>query len=114
MSKQNMAGYAQQDAHEYFISLIDEIHKNCKHQTSQDCNCIVHKVFGGFLQSEVTCSKCNNSTCTDDPFLDLSLELKKGKKKKSGVLECLEDYTLSEKLEYHCKECDSKQVFLIN
>jgi ubiquitin carboxyl-terminal hydrolase 22/27/51 len=112
LSQKHMASYAQQDAHEFFIAFVDEIHKNCSSQSSQslECPCVVHKVFGGLLQSEVTCSQCNNCTCTDDPFLDLSLEVKKGKKKKVGIVECLEDYTLGEKLlEYNCKQCNSKQ-----
>ncbi|RKO89441.1 hypothetical protein BDK51DRAFT_23108 [Blyttiomyces helicus] len=91
MAQKNMSGYAQQDAHEFFISVLNEVHIKCSgsrsHDTS-DCRCIIHQVFSGVLQSELTCLKCGNVSAARDPILDISLDLKspvksakKGKKK---------------------------------
>ncbi|KAI9304263.1 hypothetical protein BJ944DRAFT_288758 [Cunninghamella echinulata] len=82
MSLKELAGYAQQDAHEFFISALNHIHAGCKDQTMVDCQCIVHKTFAGLLQSNVTCSKCGNTTTTRDPMLDISLGLRPIEKKK--------------------------------
>ncbi|KAG0175128.1 hypothetical protein DFQ30_000611 [Apophysomyces sp. BC1015] len=82
MNLKDMAGYAQQDAHEFFISALNHIHAGCKGQSMVDCNCIVHKTFSGLLQSSVTCLRCGNVTTTCDPMLDISLGLRAEKRKK--------------------------------
>ncbi|KAJ3019288.1 Ubiquitin carboxyl-terminal hydrolase 22 [Thoreauomyces humboldtii] len=61
MSQKQMAGYSQQDAHEFFISLANQMHNNCS----------------SLLQSDVTCSHCNAVSTAYDPILDLSLEVKR-------------------------------------
>ncbi|KAI8927027.1 hypothetical protein BC831DRAFT_511239 [Entophlyctis helioformis] len=88
ISQKHLAGYQQQDAHEFFISVLNEIHNSCSggpvgtsshgHDSLQQCKCIVHQVFGGVLQSDVTCLKCGNVTTASDPILDLSLDIKAG------------------------------------
>jgi Ubiquitin carboxyl-terminal hydrolase len=101
MSQKHLAGYSQQDAHEFFISVLNEIHNNFSRKKTKSilerydlmssteletgtsaasCNCIIHQVFGGVLQSEVTCMKCGNVTTAMDPILDLSLDIQSGKK----------------------------------
>eukprot|EP00842_Homolaphlyctis_polyrhiza_P002241 jgi/Hompol1/3017/HPOL_003090-RA len=95
-SQKHLAGYQQQDAHEFFISVLNELHNNCtaslngthpsnshtnsnKHSiqsTSGQCKCIIHQVFGGVLQSDVTCLKCGNVTTACDPILDISLDIR--------------------------------------
>lgn len=37
---------------------------------------VIHRIFGGHLQSQVQCSSCGYKSNTFDPFLDLSLEIK--------------------------------------
>eukprot|EP00850_Spirogloea_muscicola_P026055 SM005350S18165 [mRNA] locus=s5350:48:865:- [translate_table: standard] len=84
----NLAGYEQQDAHEFFISAIGGIHANSgltsplarSSQSSSragdaDCRCIVHRVFAGVLRSDVTCAACGFTSTTHDPFVDVSLDL---------------------------------------
>lgn len=78
----SLAGYQQQDAHEYFQFTLDSLHttnrdQSDKNHDSQSCTCIIHSTFGGVLQSTVTCSKCKNVTTAIDPFMDLSLDVKK-------------------------------------
>lgn len=114
----SLAGYSQQDAHEFFISVLNEIHNNsgllfwCRVVKllgfkSQPCPCIVHETFSGILQSNVKCMGCGNITTTLDPFLDISLELKTQQSKTFSLLgvnydctllDCLERYSNSQYL----------------
>ncbi|EGN99482.1 hypothetical protein SERLA73DRAFT_168890 [Serpula lacrymans var. lacrymans S7.3] len=105
-----MSGYAQQDAHEFFITALALIHGTCRGSTNVSCNCIIHSTFAGALQSDVTCERCGNITSTVDPMLDISLELK-SKTSEAGdntLAGCLRRFTQPEKLgskEYSCSKC---------
>lgn len=128
MSLKELAGYAQQDAHEFFISALNNIHAGCDGQKLSNCDCIIHTTFAGLLQSNVTCLRCRNVTTTCDPMLDISLGLRPVEKKKkllpngrrvslddlvrskqgNTLLDCLDRYTQPEKLgpnEYSCSKC---------
>ena len=85
-----LAGYSQQDAHEYLGFILNSLHaanttegeedgmsgsQQRRHDT-KDCDCVVHQTFGGLLKSTVTCSKCKNVTTALDPFMDLSLDVR--------------------------------------
>ncbi|KAK9130590.1 hypothetical protein Sjap_011077 [Stephania japonica] len=77
----NLASYEQQDAHEFFISMLDGIHENVErdqgnsqNQGNADC-CIAHRVFSGILRSDVTCTICGFTSTTYDPCVDFSLDL---------------------------------------
>lgn len=85
MSLKELAGYAQQDAHEFFISALNNIHAGCEESKLSNCECIIHKTFSGLLQSTVTCLRCKNTTTTYDPMLDISLGLKAPEKKKKHL-----------------------------
>jgi len=125
----HLAGYAQQDAHEFFIALLDGLHNHCggkgafsgdsvgrctaaeprlfgctavssthvsdtafvPHATDVytrtrvsvpcistavgDCDCIIHRIFTGAMQSDVTCMNCGSVSTTVDPYWDISLHL---------------------------------------
>ncbi|KAK5126297.1 hypothetical protein LTR85_010533 [Meristemomyces frigidus] len=88
-----LAGYSQQDAHEYLGFILNSLHTanldddeegggggeeggRKRDVNAKDCDCIVHQTFGGLLRSTVTCMKCKNITSTTDPFMDLSLDIK--------------------------------------
>ncbi|KAF8872581.1 cysteine proteinase [Infundibulicybe gibba] len=104
-------GYAQQDAHEFFISALNQIHTTSRGSTNVSCNCIIHSTFAGQLQSDVKCERCGNVTSTVDPMLDISLELKgKGNEvvSENTLAACLRRFTQPEKLgpkEYSCAKC---------
>lgn len=77
----NLASYEQQDAHEFFISILDGIHEKVERERGKpqsqgngDC-CIAHKVFSGILRSDVTCTACGFTSTTYDPCVDISLDL---------------------------------------
>ena len=76
MSSTEMAGYQQQDAHEFLIALLNQIHATSRVSTAISCVCIVHSTFAGSLQSDVKCGKCGSTVSTVDPVLDISLELR--------------------------------------
>ncbi|XP_074648440.1 ubiquitin carboxyl-terminal hydrolase 22-like [Tubulanus polymorphus] len=77
----HLAGYEQQDAHEFLIAALDVLHQHCKgtnglsSNNPHHCNCIIDQIFTGGLQSDVTCQECNNVSTTIDPFWDISLDL---------------------------------------
>ncbi|KAG0313453.1 hypothetical protein BGZ99_008859 [Dissophora globulifera] len=125
MSSSDLAGYAQQDAHEFFISALNQIHAKSPSAKLHQCNCVIHKTFAGVLQSDVTCLNCANVTSAFDPILDISLDLRPTRRSKSGLnkvrgmndekndgpnslADCLDRYTHPEKLgtnEYNCGKC---------
>lgn len=70
-----VSGYQQQDAHEFFIAALNQIHASSRGSTSISCVCVVHSTFAGQLQSDVQCTKCGNVTTQTDLVLDISLDL---------------------------------------
>ncbi|EKM58343.1 uncharacterized protein PHACADRAFT_140190 [Phanerochaete carnosa HHB-10118-sp] len=110
-SPTELSGYAQQDAHEFFISALNQIHATSKGKTAASCICIVHTTFDGLLQSDVRCERCGNVTSTTDPMFDISLEIEaKGSAIAQDITlaSCLRQYTLPEKLalnDYTCGKC---------
>ncbi|XP_030544456.1 ubiquitin C-terminal hydrolase 22 [Rhodamnia argentea] len=132
----NLASYEQQDAHEFFISLLDGIHETENklrdmNKGAGDCSCIAHRVFSGLLRSDVTCLTCGFTSTTYDPFMDISLHLdpshcfstettNKGSKlngstsiSTSTLVGCLDLFTKPEKLgsdqKLHCQNCQERQ-----
>ena len=126
----HLAGYEQQDAHEFFISLLDIMHTHLvRSNNSEDtqapsssnsnssssssapttnCPCIIHKVFTGQLQSDITCQRCNKSRTTTDPFWDISLDLHNENGSQLTLIDCLRRFTKPEKLtgaKIECNEC---------
>lgn len=125
--KKSLAGYSQQDAHEFLQFLLNQMHNDYKinepsheidNMKKEDnnpdqqlhlCNCIPHSIFQGSMKSVISCVECNTqSQTTIDPFMDLSLVIK-GKK---TLYECLENFHRIEKLHdfnYQCKNCNTSQ-----
>ena len=59
----HLAGYEQQDAHEFFIAVLDVLHHHSGGQTPTvthpgHCSCIVDQTYNGRLQSDVQCQTC--------------------------------------------------------
>ncbi|XP_055984589.1 ubiquitin carboxyl-terminal hydrolase 27 [Sorex fumeus] len=78
----HLAGYRQQDAHEFLIAALDVLHRHCKGDevgkaanNLNHCNCIIDQIFTGGLQSDVTCQACHGVSTTIDPCWDISLDL---------------------------------------
>ncbi|KAG8228938.1 hypothetical protein J437_LFUL011564 [Ladona fulva] len=132
-------GYQQQDAHEFLRYMLDRLHTELLQlipgSTLRDSqyislgykgrSSIVSSVFGGTLQSEVSCLNCGMESKKHDPFLDLSLDIpdkflisKKSKENEEAVppcqvADCLSSFIdveeLAESELYYCNNCKSKQ-----
>lgn len=104
--------------------ILNALHlANSGSSDSEDCSCIVHQTFCGRLSSTVTCDSCRNVTTAQDPYMDLSLDVRNQAKKRKlnagnademplNIRDCLERFTAKEKLgsaEYTCRNCDSPQ-----
>ncbi|CAH2354769.1 ubiquitin carboxyl-terminal hydrolase 8 [[Candida] railenensis] len=107
--KKSLAGFQEQDAHEFWQFILDELHKDYKRvkkivkeeedgdedeedeadnddDSGDKCNCITHRAFSGELESSIKCLSCDSVTNTTDPTVDLSLEIRRDKlKNKSKV-----------------------------
>lgn len=120
---ENLVTTKEQDAHEFFQFLAEELHerngdgKKPETGSEHSCNCIIHQTFYGKLQRQTTCQSCGGVTNAVESFLDLSLGLdslsqKRNKKTRASLTlqECLdEEYIKSDKCEYRCRNCDSMQ-----
>ncbi|KAJ5777665.1 hypothetical protein N7520_000911 [Penicillium odoratum] len=121
-ASRDMAGYRQQDAHEYFQFLVNSLHAATPgHSEShgKKCRCFFHRTFYGELQSSVMCHKCGKTTQTLDPMADLSLDVQLQTKKRklasrasstpATLTGCLDNFTAIEDLSadasYHCEKC---------
>ncbi|CAI0388849.1 unnamed protein product [Linum tenue] len=132
----NLASYDQQDAHEFFISMLDGIHENVerdrgKPQRHGDC-CIAHRVFSGILRSDVMCMACGFTSTTYDPCVDISLDLEPHQVTAHGktsakshpssntttstLIGCLDRFTRPERLgsdqKFFCQQCQVSQESL--
>ncbi|XP_074040933.1 ubiquitin carboxyl-terminal hydrolase nonstop [Leptinotarsa decemlineata] len=122
----HLAGYEQQDAHEFFIATLDILHKHCLDtmpktskmmQTGNEkCPCIIDRIFTGGLQSDLVCQECNGVSTKIDPIWDFSLDLGPvtlGGRQPSSLYECLERFTRAEhlgsKAKILCSNCQTYQ-----
>lgn len=102
----DLAGYEQQDAHELFVALRNALHADLG-GTMYNCQCIVHRIFSGVLQSDLTCIECGAVAETLDPFLDVSLDIPAGAAP-LHLNECLGRFTGAEQLppgSFTCTSC---------
>ncbi|EEB05739.2 ubiquitin carboxy terminal hydrolase Ubp16 [Schizosaccharomyces japonicus yFS275] len=71
--------YRQEDAHEFMRYLIDSWQKSCLQSfknldhPSRETS-LIHRIFGGYLRQQITCSSCHKPSSTYQSLLDLSLE----------------------------------------
>ncbi|KAI8838388.1 hypothetical protein BC829DRAFT_364889 [Chytridium lagenaria] len=137
------AGYNQQDAQEFLRFMLDGLHEDLNrvlkrpkftyrdndvdslndvekarfswaryHATSSS---LVFDIFGGQLQSTVTCLTCGHLSTTFDTFWDLSLPIPKNRRgvveKECSITDCLSEFATEEVLEqlYRCGRCKSDQ-----
>lgn len=116
----HLAGYKQQDAHEFFIASLNLLHIHfrdaMKAQHNDPCNCIVDEIFTGELLSDLVCTTCKHVSPTFEPFKDLSLDLSfdmNGQPK--SLINCLERFTRLEYLGANakliCSKCNTEQEF---
>lgn len=101
----------QEDAHEFLRYLIEAMQKVCLHGVDPKLDhrvketSLVHSIFGGYLQSKITCHSCRHESCIHEPLLDLSLEVRQA----GSVHQALKQFTAAELLSkgnrYKCEAC---------
>lgn len=117
-SSKNLSGYEQQDAHEFLISVLGQLHTDLG-GSAFACKCPVHTSFTGVLQSDVTCLSCGTINASFDPFIDISLDILTSSSNEMIILdpntsslnlhECFQMFTHAEKLglnTYMCSTCN--------
>jgi hypothetical protein len=95
----------QQDAHEFLRSMLSSLEEiaNLQFENSLNTNSIT-EIFGGTMQSQIECSKCNIKSQKNELFLDVSLPIKKN----DSVWRILKAYTTRERV-IADKKCDTCQ-----
>ncbi|RZB68489.1 Ubiquitin carboxyl-terminal hydrolase 19 isoform B [Glycine soja] len=108
-------GYGrQEDAHEFMRFSIDTMQSVCLDEFGgekavppnlQETTLIQH-IFGGRLQSEVICTKCNKISNQYENMMDLTVEIHGDA---ASLEECLDQFTARERLDgenmYKCEGC---------
>ncbi|CAL9063189.1 unnamed protein product [Musa banksii] len=109
-------GYGrQEDAHEFMRFAIDTMQSVCLDEfggekaldpSTQDTTLIQH-IFGGHLQSQVTCTQCNTISNRYENMMDLTVEILGDAE---SLEECLDQFTMKEWLDgdnkYKCDGCN--------
>lgn len=101
----------QEDAHEFLRYLIEAFQKSCLSGLDSKLDAkiketsMVHAIFGGYLQSKVTCRSCRHESCVFEPLLDLSLEVRSAQ----SLIQAIRQFTAAEVLSkanrYRCESC---------
>eukprot|EP00762_Andalucia_godoyi_P002844 ANDGO_04469.mRNA.1 Ubiquitin carboxyl-terminal hydrolase 4 len=110
-------GYAQQDAHEFFNFLINDVAEYLQKQEKANGNTAslleirswVHDLFAGTLTSETKCLTCETVTSRDEMCFDLSVDVQQN----CSLTACLRSFSSVEMLarnnKFHCDKCASLQ-----
>ena len=104
----------QEDAHEFLRAFIDALQKSCLRAAGLNQNdssrhaetTSIHRIFGGYLQSQVKCKICKFTSTTYDTCLDISLEIYG---KSNSIEKALKQHTKLEVLDHdnrwRCGSC---------
>lgn len=119
---QALAGYGQQDAHEYFQFILNQLHESSGFDSphaANDCECIAHKTFSGRLRSTVSCLTCGTLSVTYDPIVDISLDIRPEISRSTpatplSLVDCLRNFASPERLPavegYLCESAECKRT----
>ncbi|KAL7056693.1 hypothetical protein AAHC03_020575 [Spirometra sp. Aus1] len=74
-------------------------------ESVDNCDCIVHQVFFGDLESVISYQGCDHRSSTVDPFLDLSLDV--AQRGSTSLAACLSSYFRPEAIDglLFCSQC---------
>lgn len=104
----------QEDAHEFLRLFIETMQKASLAGSNSETlkldprskeTTVIHRIFGGYLQSTVTCSSCRHVSRTFDQFLDLSLDVNKSETLQSAFKVFTTPELLSKGNRYKCEAC---------
>ncbi|KAJ1817460.1 hypothetical protein LPJ75_001707 [Coemansia sp. RSA 2598] len=102
----------QEDSHEFLRLLIESFQRSLLYGIDPKIDrriqetTLVHQVFGGYLQSQVKCSRCGYDSNTFEPNLDISLDIQSGGGSISKALRAfIRPETLTKSNRYKCDKC---------
>eukprot|EP01039_Chlorochromonas_danica_P006457 gene6457-7121_t len=120
-----MAGYVQQDAHEFLIAFLNCL-ESCLDNPQEKDNDSFSSIYSGVVQSTLHCACCSYSSVKKEQFIDLSLsmdsstlptdtlEASEGSSEcEISLHDCLGYFTISEQLsqKMFCPKCNADQLF---
>ena len=102
--------YRQEDAHEFMQCVLDKL-DSCfldlkKNDPNFEGDNIAKKVFGGSLVSKLRCCNCGRSSDTNEPLIDLSLEIENV----DTLPSALDSFTTVENIDakFKCEGCNEE------
>ncbi|ORY06429.1 cysteine proteinase [Basidiobolus meristosporus CBS 931.73] len=102
----------QEDAHEFTRYFLDAMQKSCLHGYDPKLDArikettLIHKIFGGYLQSQVKCLSCGYESNTFDPMLDVSLEIRNCPSIEKAFSLFTKPEMLTNDNRYKCEKCN--------
>ncbi|PNT64745.1 hypothetical protein BRADI_4g32500v3 [Brachypodium distachyon] len=97
----------EEDAHEFLRASMKEAEKNGVGKLAEETT-LMQLMFGGFVRSQIKCTKCQVSSGQCERILDLTVEIDGDI---STLEEALHQFTSTEVLDgdnkYHCSRCNS-------
>ncbi|KAJ2365793.1 hypothetical protein H4S01_003053 [Coemansia sp. RSA 2610] len=101
----------QEDAHEFLRLLVEAFQRSllagidAKIDRRIQETTLAHRIFGGYLQSQVSCSRCGHDSNTFDPLLDISLDIHSGSSVARALRAFARPETLAKDNRYQCEKC---------
>ncbi|CAH1249717.1 USP37 [Branchiostoma lanceolatum] len=129
-SAQRFSGYLQHDAHEFLSQCLDQLKEDVKKVRSDKAKdngedkeslsdssddhglpCPVSQNFQFEVIHTISCKSCRDVVTKQEKFHDLSLTLPRRRKDMNpwSLQDLLDQFFISEDLEYTCTRCESKQ-----
>lgn len=112
-----MSEWNQEDAHEYFMSLVGRLQEDSVPKGQKLKSSILHEMFGGTFLQTVICQECKNKSETHQDFFDIQVSIDKhelkvmGKSTLRGSLRQYFDTSHIKKTRtegYDCEKCKKK------
>eukprot|EP01083_Nonionella_stella_P098959 278348_1 len=105
----------QEDAQEFLRFLMEGLQNSCLKQQDRKIKdmrieetTFIHKLWGGYLRSQIKCCKCGYESNTYDSILDISLEIK-GPSVRSAFKHFTDPEILDDDNKYQCDHCKKKR-----
>ncbi|CAH6787111.1 Usp17lb [Phodopus roborovskii] len=105
--------HRQEDAHEFLMFTLNAMHTSCL-QGSKLLECrsaqssLIHEIFGGSWKSQIKCLCCQETTDILEPFLDITLDIKKAHTVKQALENLVKEEQLCGENAYYCNNCWEK------
>ncbi|XP_065313045.1 ubiquitin carboxyl-terminal hydrolase 36-like [Gordionus sp. m RMFG-2023] len=105
--------YKQEDAHEFFIHIVEAMHKSgvngySKLDKFSKQTTMINQIFGGYLRSRVICKMCQKPSDCYDPFVDISLDVKGTFNLNVALKRFIAPEIIQNENAYKCEECKRK------